>query len=168
MRRNDVDEVILLVTQQKHGSLIPIFMKEIHILLVEDNEGDIVLTMEALEDARVQNKVTVKKDGAVALDYLADLAAQSPEDLPDLILLDINLPKIDGKEVLNYIKKDEQLKKIPVVMLTTSSSQQDILESYNGHANCYITKPVDINKFFNIVKVIEDFWITIVKLPSKQ
>ena len=143
-------------------------MKEISILLVEDNEGDIVLTMEALEDARIINKITVKKDGAAALDYLYDLAATNKDYLPDLVLLDINLPKIDGKEVLMQIKTHEILRKIPVVMLTTSSSEFDILESYNSHANCYIIKPVDLNKFFNIVKAIENFWVTVVKLPTKE
>ena len=143
-------------------------MKEIDILLVEDNEGDIVLTMEALDDARILNKVFVKRDGAEALDYLISTAQDNPRELPDLILLDINLPKIDGKEVLHRIKNHPTLKKIPVVMLTTSSSEVDILESYNNHANCYIIKPVDLNKFFNIVKAIENFWVTIVKLPAKD
>ena len=143
-------------------------MKQIDILLVEDNEGDIVLTMEALDDARILNKVTVKRDGAEALEFLFNLAANDPNALPDLILLDINLPKIDGKEVLNQVKTHTVLKKIPVVMLTTSSSEGDIVESYNNHANCYIIKPVDLNKFFNIVKAIENFWITIVKLPEKE
>lgn len=143
-------------------------MKDIDILLVEDNEGDIVLTMEALEDARILNKVTVKRDGAEALDFLFNLAEHNPNELPDLILLDINLPKIDGKEVLSQIKTNPVLKKIPVVMLTTSSSEVDILESYNKHANCYIIKPVDLNKFFSIVKAIENFWVTIVKLPEKD
>lgn len=143
-------------------------MKEIHILLVEDNEGDIVLTMEALDDARLHNKISVKKDGAAALDFLFDLSENDIDNLPDLILLDINLPKIDGKEVLNQVKSHEILKKIPVVMLTTSSSELDITEAYKSHANCYITKPVDLNKFFDIVKAIENFWISIVKLPSKD
>ncbi len=143
-------------------------MKEIDILLVEDNEGDIVLTMEALDDARILNKLHVKRDGAEALDYLYSTNKDNPGELPDLILLDINLPKIDGKEVLHRIKTHPTLKKIPVVMLTTSSSEVDILESYNNHANCYIIKPVDLNKFFNIVKAIENFWVTIVKLPAKD
>ena len=142
-------------------------MKSIQILLVEDNEGDIVLTLEALYDAKIKNEVSVVRDGAEALDFLNDRKAV-PHLLPDLILLDINLPKIDGKEVLQTIKTDEKLKKIPVVMLTTSSSELDITESYNNHANCFITKPVDLDKFFEVVKVIEDFWITIVKLPSKE
>lgn len=143
-------------------------MKEIDILLVEDNEGDIVLTMEALDDARILNKVYVKRDGAEALDFLYSIIDNNTSELPDLILLDINLPKIDGKEVLHKIKTHPTLKKIPVVMLTTSSSEVDILESYNNHANCYIIKPVDLNKFFNIVKAIENFWVTIVKLPAKD
>lgn len=143
-------------------------MKEIDILLVEDNEGDIVLTMEALDDARILNKVYVKRDGAEALDFLYSKIDNNTNELPDLILLDINLPKIDGKEVLHKIKTHPTLKKIPVVMLTTSSSEVDILESYNNHANCYIIKPVDLNKFFNIVKAIENFWVTIVKLPAKD
>lgn len=143
-------------------------MKEAHILLVEDNEGDIVLTMEALEEARIRNRVTVIKDGAAALDYLFDLAQHDIEKLPDLILLDINLPKIDGKEVLYQVKNNDILKKTPVVMLTTSSSELDVDESYKHHANCYIVKPVDLNKFFSIVKAIENFWVSIVKLPSKD
>ncbi|WP_207496733.1 response regulator [Aridibaculum aurantiacum] len=142
-------------------------MKSIKILLVEDNEGDIVLTQEALSDAKLKNEVVVVRDGAEAMDYLND-RKPNPHLLPDLVLLDINLPKIDGKEVLAAIKNDDLLKKIPVVMLTTSSSEIDIRESYNNHANCFITKPVDLDKFFNVVKVIEDFWITIVKLPSKE
>ncbi len=142
-------------------------MHSIHILLVEDNEGDIVLTLEALAEAKLKNEVTVVRDGAEALDYLAERKL-TPHLLPDLILLDINLPKIDGKEVLLAIKTDDLLRKIPVVMLTTSSSELDIKDSYNYHANCFITKPVDLNKFFNVVRIIEDFWVTIVKLPSKD
>ena len=142
-------------------------MEAIEILLIEDNEGDIILTLEALEDARIKNKVTVIKDGDAAINFL-DRAKEEKENIPDLILLDINLPKIDGKEVLSHIKTDVQLKKIPVVMLTTSSSETDIIDAYSNHVNCYITKPVDFNKFFDIVKAIEDFWIMIAKLPSKD
>jgi two-component system, chemotaxis family, response regulator Rcp1 len=142
-------------------------MKHIHILLVEDNEGDIVLTLEALSDAKLRNAVSVVRDGAEAVDYLHQ-KRQEPHLLPDLILLDINLPKIDGKEVLQYVKNDPDFKKIPVVMLTTSSSELDVTDAYNNHANCFITKPVDLNKFFDVVKVIEDFWISIVKLPLKE
>jgi chemotaxis family two-component system response regulator Rcp1 len=142
-------------------------MLSIDILLVEDNEGDIVLTLEALNDARISNKVSVIKDGDAAINYLQK-SKEGLEPMPDLVLLDINLPKVDGKEVLTFIKTDDMLKKIPVVMLTTSSSENDISDAYSNHANCYITKPVDFNKFFEIIKAIEDFWITIVKLPPKN
>lgn len=143
-------------------------MTEIQILLVEDNEGDIILTQEALTDAKIKNKVSVARDGEDAINFLNNAVNNGGADLPHLILLDINLPKIDGKEVLQYIKTHASLKKIPVVMLTTSSSELDIVDSYNHHANCFITKPVDLNKFFEVVKMIEDFWITIVKLPSND
>ena len=143
-------------------------MTEIQILLVEDNEGDIILTQEALTDAKIKNKVSVVRDGEEAINFLNSAVSNGGIDLPQLILLDINLPKIDGKEVLQYIKTTPELKKIPVVMLTTSSSELDIVDSYNHHANCFITKPVDLNKFFEVVKMIEDFWITIVKLPSND
>lgn len=142
-------------------------MNSIKILLVEDNEGDIVLTLEALSDAKLKSDVEVVRDGATAIDQLMNNKTR-PLLLPDLILLDINLPRMDGKEVLQMIKNDDILKKIPVVMLTTSASEVDIKESYNNHANCFITKPVDLDKFFTVVKVIEEFWITIVKLPSKE
>lgn len=143
-------------------------MKEIHILLVEDNEGDIVLTKEALSDAKIKNRVSVARDGEEALNYLNNAFKDAEALIPDLILLDINLPKVDGKEVLYYIKTTAGLKKIPVVMLSTSSNEMDIVDSYNNYANCFISKPVDFNKFFDVVKMIEDFWITIVKLPSKN
>lgn len=143
-------------------------IKEVHILLVEDNEGDIVLTQEALADAKIKNKVSVTRDGAEAINYLNN-ALQNPADLlPDFILLDINLPKVDGKEVLYFIKNTAVIKKIPVVILSTSSNEADIADAYNNYANCFISKPVDFNKFFDVVKMIEDFWMTIVKLPSKN
>ena len=142
-------------------------MKNIHILLVEDNEGDVVLTKEALSDAKIKNKVSVAKDGEEAIRFV-NAGLEEVENLPDLILLDINLPKVDGKEVLHYLKNNPALKKIPVVMLTTSSSELDVIDSYNNYANCFITKPVDFNKFFEVVRMIEDFWITIVKLPTKD
>ncbi|MCW3080442.1 response regulator [Segetibacter sp.] len=142
-------------------------MKDIHILLVEDNEGDIVLTKEALSDAKMKNKVSVAKDGEEAIRFV-NAGLNEEGLLPDLILLDINLPKVDGKEVLHYLKNAPSLKRIPVVMLTTSSSELDVIDSYNNYANCFITKPVDFNKFFEVVRMIEDFWITIVKLPSKD
>lgn len=143
-------------------------MKDIHILLVEDNEGDILLTQEALSDAKIKSRISVTRDGEEAIDYLNSALLNPYELMPDLILLDINLPKIDGKEVLHFVKNSSSFKKIPVVMLTTSSSERDIVEAYDNNANCFISKPVDINKFFNVVKMIEDFWITIVKLPSKE
>ncbi|WP_018617065.1 response regulator [Segetibacter koreensis] len=143
-------------------------MKNAHILLVEDNEGDIVLTKEALAEANIKNKVSVSRDGEEAINYLTKAFENVEELLPDLILLDINLPRVDGKEVLHFIKTTPGLKKIPVVMLTTSSNQSDIADAYNNYANCFISKPVDFNKFFDVVRMIEDFWISIVKLPSKN
>lgn len=142
-------------------------MSSVHILLVEDNEGDIILTLEALSEANIKNQVTVVRDGEEALEFLNHSKATSTQ-LPDLILLDINLPKIDGKEVLSYIKKTSVLKRIPVVMLTTSSSPLDIADAYDNHSNCFITKPVDISRFFEIVRSIEEFWLSTVKLPTQE
>jgi len=141
-------------------------MSEIHILLVEDNEGDIVLTLEALKEAKLKNRISVVRDGEQALQFLNKEGKFVGVDIPQLILLDINLPKIDGKEVLLRVKSDSNLKKIPVVILTTSSSEKDILEAYNNHANCYITKPVDLDKFIDVIHTVEDFWISIVQLPK--
>jgi len=142
-------------------------MAEIHILLVEDNEGDIVLTLEALKEAKLKNKISVVRDGEQAMEFLYNKGRYASEDTPQLILLDINLPKMDGKEVLLKIKTDPDLKKIPVVILTTSSSEKDILEAYNNYANCYITKPVDLDKFIDVIHTVEDFWISIVQLPKR-
>ena len=136
---------------------------EIKILLVEDNEGDIVLTQEALKDGRIKNNILIARDGEEALAIL-----DSGESLPDLILLDINLPKLNGLEVLTAIKTDPRLKTIPVIMLSTSDEQNDILTSYTNYANCFITKPVDFNRFIDVVRTIEEFWISIVKLPKKK
>ncbi len=141
-------------------------MIDVKILLVEDNEGDIILTQEALFDARINNKVSIVRDGEEAINYLTN--ALHIKLLPDLILLDINLPKIDGKEVLFYIKNDPSLKNIPVVMLTTSSSEMDITEAYNNQASGFIIKPVDLQKFFNVINTIENFSVTIVKQPVKD
>lgn len=143
--------------------------KLVHILLVEDNEGDIVLAKEALQDAKIINRVSVARDGEEALVFLnryvnSSLAAEQP----DLVLLDINMPKVNGMEVLVRMKNDDWLKAIPVVMLTTSSSEKDIRFAYEHHANCYITKPVDMERFMEVVHKIEDFWVSIVKLPSKE
>ncbi|WP_276503191.1 response regulator [Terrimonas pollutisoli] len=136
-------------------------MNEIKILLVEDNEGDIILTREALLEGKIKNEVSVAMDGQEALDML-----QSATSLPDLVLLDINLPKMNGLEVLAAIKKDDRLKMIPVIMLSTSASERDIKDSYSNHASCFITKPVDYNRFMEVVRTIEDFWITVVRLPN--
>jgi chemotaxis family two-component system response regulator Rcp1 len=141
-------------------------MQPIHILLVDDNEGDILLTREALEEASIINRISIAYDGMEAINFLKKRPPFGNNPLPDLILLDINLPKMDGKEVLSIIKSDPDLKRIPVIMLTTSSSEKDILASYDNYANCYITKPVDLDRFIDVVRTIEDFWISIVKLPK--
>jgi chemotaxis family two-component system response regulator Rcp1 len=141
-------------------------MHEIHILLVDDNEGDVLLTREALGEAKIVNRISVAYDGIQALNFLKKEPPFSEQESPDLILLDINLPRMDGTEVLTIIKNDPELKRIPVIMLTTSSSEKDIMTSYNNHANCYITKPVDLERFMDVVRTIEDFWISIVKLPK--
>jgi CheY-like chemotaxis protein len=141
-------------------------MQPIHILLVDDNEGDILLTREALEEASIINRISIAYDGMEAINFLKKRPPFGNNPLPDLILLDINLPKMDGKEVLSIIKSDPDLKRIPVIMLTTSSSENDILASYDNYANCYITKPVDLDRFIDVVRTIEDFWISIVKLPK--
>ncbi len=143
-------------------------MKAIHILLVEDNEGDILLTKEALEDARIHIDLTVVNDGKEAMDFLSKRGKYADAGLPDLLLLDVNLPKKNGHEVLKYVKEDEGLKHIPVIMLTTSSSQRDINLSYNNYANCFITKPVEAKDFLTVVATIENFWISVVKLPTKK
>ena len=139
-------------------------MQQIHILLVDDNEGDILLTKEALDDARIINKISIAYDGVDALRFLRKQIKDA--DMPDLILLDINLPRMDGTQLLGIIKTDPDLKRIPVIMLTTSSAEKDILASYENYANCYITKPVDLDRFMDVVRTIEDFWISIVKLPK--
>ncbi len=137
-------------------------MKPIQILLVEDNEGDVLLTMEALKEAKINNEVIVARDGEQAITMLNESVTQ-----PDLILLDINLPRIDGMEVLAYIKNNEQLKSIPVIMLSTSSDERDIKGSYQHHANCFISKPVGLQNFMEVIRTIENFWISIVKLPQR-
>jgi CheY-like chemotaxis protein len=141
-------------------------MKSIHILLIEDNEGDILLTTEALEESKIINSITVLRDGEIAVNYFNNL--DNTGNVPDLILLDVNLPKKSGHEVLHHIKNNNSYKHIPVIMLTTSSSEKDILMSYNNYANCYITKPIDVSDFMIAVAKIEDFWINIVTIPSKK
>ncbi|TVR78325.1 MAG: response regulator [Chitinophagaceae bacterium] len=141
-------------------------MKSAHILLVEDNEGDIILTIEALEERKIINRVDVVKNGKEALDYLFQKGKYVNQQAPDLILLDVNLPKKNGHEVLEVIKSNKKTKKIPVIMLTTSSSKTDIDLSYEHHANCYITKPVEMSEFLSAIYTIEDFWFQLVKLPK--
>ena len=143
-------------------------VRPIEILLVEDNPGDIRLTKEALKEAKVLNTLTVVQDGVEALTCLRQRGKYADAKRPDLILLDLNLPKKDGREVLAEIKNDEALKFIPVVILTTSQDEQDVLKSYGLHANCYITKPVELEQFISVVKAIEDFWLGIVILPSGE
>jgi CheY-like chemotaxis protein len=138
------------------------------ILLVEDNPGDVRLTMEALKEGKILNEISVAEDGVEAIAYLRRVGKYVEAPRPDLILLDLNLPKKDGREVLEEIKGDTDLKKIPVVVLTTSAAERDILRAYDLHANCYITKPVDLEQFIRVVQSIEDFWLTIVKLPQES
>jgi CheY-like chemotaxis protein len=137
----------------------------VEILLVEDSPADVRLTKESLKEDKLHNNLSVVMDGVEAMAFLRREEKYRSSPRPDLILLDLNLPKKDGREVLAEIKKDEHLKRIPVVVLTTSSEDRDILKSYNTHANCYITKPVDLEQFMTVVKSIGDFWFTIVKLP---
>lgn len=143
-------------------------MKSAHILLVEDNDGDIMLTTEALQERKLINRLSIAKNGKEALDFVFQQGKYADESLPDLILLDVNLPLKNGHEVLKIIKNDERTKKIPVIMLTTSSAKRDIELSYQNHANCYITKPVEMDAFLAAINTIEDFWIQLVKLPSAE
>ncbi len=137
----------------------------IEILLVEDNPGDARLTLEAFKEGKVINHLTVMADGADALAYLRRQGQFSNSTPPDLILLDLNLPRKDGREVLAEIKSDDRLKKIPVIVLTTSAAPEDVRKAYGSHANCYITKPVDLDEFLRVVQSIESFWLSLVKLP---
>jgi len=140
--------------------------KPIEILLVEDNPGDVRLTQEAFKEGKISNNLNVASDGVEALAFLRQEGKYISVPRPDVILLDLNLPKKDGREVLAEIKEDPDLRRIPVVVLTTSQAEQDILKSYNLHANCYITKPVDLERFITVVKSIETFWLSVVKLPQ--
>ncbi|MCF7855707.1 MAG: response regulator [Candidatus Pacebacteria bacterium] len=150
----------MIVTQLPQG-------KEIEILLVEDNPADVRLTQEALKEGKVHNRLHVVGDGEEAMDFLRRRGEYADEVRPDLVLLDLNLPRKDGREVLAELKDDDDLKRIPVVILTTSQAEEDILRTYNLHANCYITKPVDLDQFIKVVRSIEDFWLTVVRLPPK-
>lgn len=143
-------------------------IKSINILLVEDNPGDIRLTQEVLKDGKICNTLNVVMDGEEAISFLKKTGKYKDAILPEIILLDLNLPKKDGRQVLAEIKNDPVLKLIPIIVLTTSSSEQDILNTYANHANAYITKPVDFDQFINVVRSIENFWLTIVKLPKTK
>jgi chemotaxis family two-component system response regulator Rcp1 len=144
---------------------VKISPKPIDILLVEDNLGDVRLTREALKEGKVLNTLHVVGDGIDALAFLKHEGQYAKSAHPDIILLDLNLPRMDGRELLAKIKSDSKLRRIPVVILTTSKAEEDILKSYDLHANCYITKPVDMDRFITVVQSIEDFWFSIVKLP---
>ena len=139
--------------------------KIVEILLVEDNPGDARLILDAFKDGRVKNNLHIVDDGEEATDFLFKRNQYQNAPRPDLIILDLNLPKKSGLEVLADIKVDENLKSIPVIILTSSNSEEDVIRSYNLHANCYLAKQMDLNKFFELVKSIEDFWLTLVKLP---
>lgn len=152
----------MAASENQHGG------KLIEILLVEDNPGDVRLTKEALQEGRVCNNLHCAKDGVEALEFLRRQGRFADAPRPGLILLDLNLPKKDGREVLSDIKADEDLKNIPVVVLTTSKADEDVLRSYELHANCYVTKPVDLEKFIFVVKSIESFWLTVVTLPRQR
>jgi CheY-like chemotaxis protein len=139
----------------------------IDILLVEDNPGDVRLAQEALKDSKVRNQLFVVEDGVEAMSFLRRQGKYANAPHPDLILLDLNLPRKSGREVLTEIKADGDLRHIPVVILTVSRAEEDVMRAYNNYANCYITKPLDFNQFIEVTKAIEDFWLTIVKLPPK-
>jgi CheY-like chemotaxis protein len=139
-------------------------MKGINVLLIEDNEGDILLTTEAFEESKIVNSITPIRDGNEAIKFFEALTGK--DEIPHLVLLDINLPKVNGHEVLIYIKNSEKYKSIPVIMLTTSSSEKEILQCYKNHVNCYIIKPIDLSDFTKAIAKIEDFWINIVTIPQ--
>jgi two-component system response regulator len=148
--------------------MIPADIEPIQILLVEDSPGDVALTTEALRDARIANDLHVVTDGESAMEFLRRKGEYADSPRPDLVLLDLNLPRKDGREVLAEVKWDDDLRRIPVVVLTTSTAEADILRSYDLHANCYISKPVDFPQFLDVVRSIEGFWLSIVRLPKDE
>lgn len=141
--------------------------RSIEILLIEDNPGDVRLTLEAMREAKVKNKIRVVEDGVEAMEFLRRQGRFSDAPRPDLILLDLNLPRKDGREVLAELKADPDLKRIPVVILTTSRAEEDVLKAYDLHANCYVTKPVDLGQFMKVIALIDEFWINVVSFPGK-
>ncbi|MET0770642.1 MAG: response regulator [Solirubrobacteraceae bacterium] len=146
---------------------VPEHVEVIDVLLVEDDPGDVLLIREAFEDNKVHNRLHVVSDGVEAIDFLRKEGENGQAPTPDLILLDLNLPRMDGREVLAEIKADEDLRQIPVVVLTTSKAEEDVLRSYKLHANAYVTKPVDFERFIEVVRQIDEFFVTVVKLPSR-
>lgn len=142
-------------------------MRPIEVLLVEDDPGDVLMTREAFEDYKVRNRLHVVHDGVEAMSFLRRTAEHAEAPRPDLVLLDLNLPRMDGREVLQEIKSDPQLSSIPVVVLTTSEAEEDVLRSYSLHANAYVTKPVDFERFIDVVRQIDDFFVTVVRLPLR-
>ena len=143
-------------------------MEKFSVLLVEDNEGDILLTREALESSRYIGQLTTLKNGQAAIDYLENILENGSADLPGIILLDINLPKKNGHEVLQFIKTHDKLKHLPVLMLTTSSAEKDIMASYQNHANCFLSKPIQIDHFIELVNKVEEFWLNTVAIPNRK
>jgi CheY-like chemotaxis protein len=142
--------------------------RAIEVLLIEDDPGDVLMTREAFDDAKVANNLYVVSDGEDALAFLRREGAHAQVPRPDLVLLDLNLPRVDGREVLEQIKNDPELRSIPVVVLTTSESEDDIVHSYSLHANAYVTKPVDFDRFHQVVRQIDDFFVSVVKLPRRH
>lgn len=140
---------------------------EIHVLLVEDDPGDVLMTREAFEENKVANNLSVVSDGEAAMAFLRKQGEYADAPTPDLVLLDLNLPRMDGREVLAAMKGDEELRRIPVVVLTTSEAEEDVLRSYSLHANAYVTKPVDFERFIQVVRKIDEFFVQVVRLPSR-
>lgn len=141
--------------------------KQIDVLLVEDDPGDVLMTREAFEENKVANRLAVVNDGASAMEYLRKEGRYADAPTPDMVLLDLNLPRMDGREVLAAMKSDEALRRIPVVVLTTSEAEEDVLRSYSLHANAYVTKPVDFQRFIDVVRQIDDFFVSVVRLPGR-
>ena len=146
---------------------MPATPKVIDVLLVEDDPGDVLMTREAFADNKVANRLAVVSDGVSAMEYLRKQGPYADVPTPDLILLDLNLPRMDGREVLEVLKRDEVLRRIPVVVLTTSEAEEDVLRSYTLHANAYVTKPVDFDRFIDVVRQIDEFFVSVVRLPGR-
>jgi two-component system, chemotaxis family, response regulator Rcp1 len=168
MARTEVRRLALENESQREGVMEVTMGKPVDILLVEDSPGDARLAQEALKDAKVRNYLSVVEDGIEAMAFLRCEGPYADAPRPDVILLDLNLPRKDGREVLAEIKADEDLRRIPVVVLTVSKAEEDVLRSYDLHANCYIAKPLDLDQFIEVVRSIENFWLTIVTLPTND